>query len=62
MMLKNGKPLFNINQFVEEIKDLAKTTVLATKKQEPQGGFLNGTSLKGVVKLEITNPMVTLAV
>ncbi|MCO5594520.1 hypothetical protein L7F22_048552 [Adiantum nelumboides] len=46
----------NVRQFVEEINDLARQLSSPPGNKSLRACFLNGSSLKGSAKLEITNP------
>ena len=46
----------NVTHFVEEIKDLTRQLSSPPRGKSMRAWFLNGTSLKGLNKAEITNP------
>ncbi|MCO5570003.1 hypothetical protein L7F22_023718 [Adiantum nelumboides] len=46
----------SVGQFVEEIKDLARQLSSPPRNKSLRAWFLNGSSLKGLAKAEITNP------
>ncbi|MCO5555870.1 hypothetical protein L7F22_009415 [Adiantum nelumboides] len=46
----------NVRQFVEEIKDLVRRLSSPPRNKSLRAWFLNGSSLKGLAKAEITNP------
>ncbi|MCO5571745.1 hypothetical protein L7F22_025493 [Adiantum nelumboides] len=46
----------SVRQFVEEIKDLARQLSSPLGNKSLRAWFLNGSSLKGLAKAEITNP------
>lgn len=49
----------SVRKFVEEIKDLARQLSSPPANKSLRAWFINGTSLKGVAKFEITNPTKT---
>ena len=55
-MRKIKQKKVNVTQFVEEIKDLTRQLSSPLREKSMRAWFLNGTSLKGLNKAEITNP------